>query len=109
MGGGVATWEGQLPHTLWIMGQSFRVYSWRDVLENTLNTVAQLEPEKFDVLLRDFPRLVSKDPSNYRATRKLQNGAFAEVNLSATAIQRFCMQAMDVLELTSDDWRVEAS
>jgi len=59
---------GKVPHTLWILGQSFCVYSWRDVLENTLNTVAKLEPEKFDILLQDFPRLVSKDPTNYRAT-----------------------------------------
>ncbi len=100
---------GTVPNTLWILGQSFSVHSWRDVLENTLNTVAELEPDRFEILLRDFPRFVSRDPIKYKATRKLINGTYAEVNLSAASIQRFCIQVMDVLELTSEDWRVEAT
>lgn len=36
-----------------------------------MNTVAQLEPEKFDILLQAFSRLVSKDPTSYRATHNI--------------------------------------
>jgi uncharacterized protein with ParB-like and HNH nuclease domain len=98
---------GTNPRKVKILGQSFDVNSWRDVLEQTLNTVADLEPEKFDVLAHNFPRYIGKDKSKFRAIRQLQNDYFFEVNLSAQSIQRLCYQAMETIELTSDDWEVE--
>ena len=72
-----------------------------------MNTIAELEPEKFEQILHQFPRLVAKDKKRFRAIRALRNGAFIEVNLSAQAIQRFCLQALETIDLSSEDWKVE--
>jgi len=97
---------GTTPTELKILGQQFQVHSWRDVLEQTLNTVADLEPDKFVVITNSFPRYVGKEKSKFRAIRQLQNGYFIEVNLSAQSIQKFCYQAISTIELTSEEWEV---
>ena len=97
---------GTTPTGLNILGQQFQVQTWRDVLEQTLNTVADLEPDKFDIIAQNFPRYLGKDKNKFRAIRQLQNGYFIEVNLSAQNIQKFCSQAMETIELTSEDWTV---
>ena len=97
---------GTTPVGLKILGQHFEVNSWRDVLEKTLNVIADLEPEKFEVIAHNFPRYVGKDKNKFRAIRQLENGYFIEVNLSAQSIQKLCYQAMETIELTSDEWEV---
>ena len=97
---------GTSPKGLKILGQQFEVKTWRDVLEQTLNTIADLEPDKFDIIAHNFPRYLGKDKNKFRAVRQLQNDYFIEVNLSAQSIQKFCYQAMETIELTSEDWRV---
>ena len=98
---------GTTPKKLWILGQSFDVQTWRDVLEQTMNTVADLEPDKFEQIIQQFPRMIGRDKKRFRAIRELKNGAFIEVNLSAKSIQSFCFQALEAVELTADDWNVE--
>lgn len=97
---------GTSPRGLKILGQHFQVQTWRDVLEKTLNTVADLEPEKFAIISQNYPRYLGKEKSRFREVRQLQNGFYIEVNLSAQNIQKFCNQAMETIELTSDDWSV---
>lgn len=97
---------GTTPVGLKILGQHFEVKSWRDVMEKTLNAVADLEPEKFELIARNFPRYVSKDKTKFRAIRQLENAYFIEMNLSAQSIQKLCYQAMETIELTSDEWEV---
>src|ERR1039458_5802951 len=92
---------------LQILGQKFEVGSWRDVMEQTLNAIADLEPEKFDVIAHNYPRYIGKDKNKFRAIRELKNGFFIEVNLSAQSIQKLCSQAMETIELTSDDWNID--
>ena len=98
---------GRTPQQLTILGQRFSVDSWRDVLENTINVIADLEPEKFNLLLRQFPRFVNRNPDVLREHRQLKNGAFVEVHLSAQSIQRFCFQALESIEMSVDDWLLE--
>lgn len=98
--------KGTIPNGLKILGQHFEVKSWRDVLEQTLNVVADLEPEKFEVIAHNFPRIVGRDKNKFRAIRELENGYFVEVNLSAQSIQKLCYQAMETIELTSEEWEV---
>lgn len=97
---------GTTPISVTILGQAFSVESWRDVLEQTLNTVADLEPEKFEVIAHNFPRYLGKDKNKFRAIRQLLNGYYIEVNLSAQSIQKLCYQSMETIELTSEDWYV---
>lgn len=94
------------PVSLKILGQNFDVKTWRDVLEKTLNVIADLEPEKFKIIARNFPKHVSKDQNKFRAIRQLENGYFIEVNLSAQSIQKLCYQALETIEITSDEWEV---
>lgn len=98
---------GTAPKKLWILGQGFDVQTWRDVLEETMNTIADLEPEKFEQIIQQFPRMIGRDKKRFRAVRELRNGTFIEVNLSAKSIQGFCFQAIEAVELTADDWNVE--
>ena len=98
---------GTTPKGLWILGQNFRVQTWRDVLEQTMNTIADLEPDKFEQIIQQFPRFIGRDKKKFRAIRELKNGAFIEVNMSAKSIQSFCFQALEAIELTKDDWKVE--
>lgn len=97
---------GTTPTRLRILGQYFPVESWRDVMEKTLNVIADLEPGKFEVIAHNFSRYVGKDKNKFRAIRQLENAYFIEVNLSAQSIQKLCYQAMETIELTSDEWAV---
>lgn len=97
---------GTTPIGLKILGQTMEVKTWRDVMEKTLNVIADLEPEKFEIIAHNFPRYVGKDQNKFRAIRKLENNYFIEVNLSAQSIQKLCYQAMETIELTADDWEV---
>ncbi len=97
---------GTTPNALEILGKKFTVASWRDVLEETLNTIAELEPEKFAVLATKYYRYIGKEKSIFRATRELRNRYFVEVNLSAKDIQKLCNQALEEVSLTEEDWIV---
>ena len=100
---------GKTPKALWILGQRYDVTSWRDVLGLTVDTIADLEPDGFARILAQFPRFVAKDDKKFRSARELKCGAFVEVNLGSESIYRFCSQAIESIELTSDDWRVETN
>ncbi|MBC1268263.1 HNH endonuclease, partial [Trichormus variabilis FSR] len=98
---------GTTPKLLHIFGQEYSVKSWRDVLETTLNTLSDLEPEKFKEIMQQFPRFIGIDEKDFRSTRKLKNGVFIEVNLSAKDIGAFCRKAIETTELSSEEWYVE--
>ncbi|MGI8509465.1 MAG: DUF262 domain-containing protein [Gemmatimonadaceae bacterium] len=100
---------GTTPTGLSILGQHFSVQTWRDVLEQTMNTIAELEPEKFEQITQQFPRLVGSDQKKFRAIRELKNGFFVEMHLSAKAIQSYCIQAIESIELSAEDWQVTAA
>lgn len=100
---------GTTPKELYILGERFVVQSWRDVFQQTMNLIAELEPEKFETIIQKFPRVVGRDKKRFRAIRELKNGAFIEVNLSAMDTRKYCYQALAEVELTEDDWKVIVS
>ncbi len=99
--------RGTIPTAVYILGQRFSVSTWREVAQITLETISDLDDERFDNLLTQFPRIVGREATRFRSSRELPNGAFMETNLSAEAIHRFCLQAAETSGLSSDDWRVE--
>ena len=99
--------KGSIPKLLYIFGQEHSVKSWRDVLEITLNAIADLEPEKFKEIMEQFPRLLGWDEKNFRSTRKLKNGAFVETNFSAKDISSLCHRSIETAGLSIQDWYVE--
>jgi len=99
--------RGTTPSVVIILGQTFSVTTWREVMQTTLETICDLDNERFENLLAHFPRFVGRDPALFRSSRQLASGVFMEANLSAEAIHRFCLQAAEVSGLSSEDWRVE--
>jgi hypothetical protein len=99
--------QGTTPRRLFVFMKWYEVSSWRDVLQKTLNTIIDLEPEKFDILLEQFPSYIGKDKNKFRAVRELDNGVFIEMNVSAKQVQKLCYQAIETIDLTTDDWKVE--
>lgn len=98
---------GTTPVKLQILGQVYSVASWREVLVQTFNTIADLEPDKFNVIAVSYPKYLTNNNSKLRDYRRLQNGWYIEVNLSAKGIQKLCYQALQTADLTADDWLVE--
>jgi uncharacterized protein with ParB-like and HNH nuclease domain len=98
---------GTSPSALTIMGQRFTVSSWREVEQLTLEVIAEVDDEGFRKIVEQFPRFLGTDSSRFRSPRKLKNGLFMEANLSANAIQRFCIQVTEAAGLSSEDWRVD--
>jgi uncharacterized protein with ParB-like and HNH nuclease domain len=99
--------KGKTPKAVTILGQRFSIKSWRDVQAHTLNTIAELEPDSFSALTKEYPRFIGTDAGKFRHIRQLSNGVYIEMNLSAEAIYRFCTQAIESIGLSSEDWFVE--
>jgi len=99
--------KGSIPKLLHIFGEEYSVKSWRDVLEITLNTIADLEPESFKEIMEQFPRLLGWDEKKFRSNRKLNNGVFIETNFSAKDIHALCLKSIEVADLSIQDWYVE--
>ncbi|MHB1645884.1 MAG: DUF262 domain-containing protein [bacterium] len=100
---------GTIPIEVSILGQQFKTKTWRDVLEQTLNTITDLEPDKFEIIASSFHKYIGKDKSNFREIRSLRNGYFFEVNLNAELIQKLCYQLIQAIGLTSEDWIVRVN
>jgi hypothetical protein len=98
---------GTSPSALTIMNRRFAVSSWREVQQYTLEFIAEVDDESFRKIVEHFPRFIGTDSARFRSPRKLKNGFFMEANLSANAIQRFCIQVTEAADLSSDDWRVD--
>lgn len=98
---------GTTPAAVIILGQRFGISSWREAAQRTLETIADLEEDRFDQIVIKFPRFVGRDSNKFRKPRQIRNGAFMETNLGAHAINRYCLQVAEEAGLSSDDWRVE--
>lgn len=53
-------------------------YPFAPSLENTINVIADLEPEKFEMLLNEFPKVVNQNKLSLRDHRQLKKGTFVE-------------------------------
>jgi uncharacterized protein with ParB-like and HNH nuclease domain len=100
---------GTKPVALTIFGQHFPVKTWRDVWLQTLDTLADLDPEAFEKVVQGYPNYLQSDPQRLRNPRELKNGFYAETNLSAREIERLCRQVMETIDCSADDWHVEVS
>lgn len=97
---------GTTPKRLDFCGQEYPVESWRDVMQYTLNQIADLDPDNFKEIMEKFPRFIGWDKKDFRETRTLDNGAFIEVHLNSKEIYTFCMKAIETAEL-SEEWQVK--
>ena len=101
------TIRGRRPTALRIDGRSIAVGTWRDVLEATVNEVIEDEPAAFEALARELPSHVGSDPTRFRDSRRLRNGAFVNVNLSAEGIDRLCQRVREIAGASELEWAVD--
>jgi uncharacterized protein with ParB-like and HNH nuclease domain len=98
---------GSTPKLLRMFGEEYSVKSWREVLETTLNLLADLEPEHFKEIMEQFPRLLAWEQTTFRSPRQLKNGVYFESNFSAKNIYSLCHRAIETAGLSIQDWYVE--
>jgi hypothetical protein len=99
--------KGATPQSLKMFDQIYAVKSWRDVLETTLNLIADYDSDKFQEIITQFPRFLGWDNRGFRETRQLKNGAYVNVNLSGKDIYTFCQKAIEIGDLSSEDRVIE--
>ena len=56
------------PAELSIMGISYQVKFWYQVLEKTVQTLYEKEPQKFERIVREYPGYFSDEPGRYKST-----------------------------------------
>lgn len=97
---------GTKPKSLTIMGQSFVVTSWRDVAFYTAQVISELVDD-FDT--RIAGQLQSYfDKQEYKsACRRLPNGWWLYMNLSAVNVKSLCRNMILLAEISEEDWQVE--
>lgn len=99
-----------LPTKLVFRGREIPVRSWKDVLITTLEEIIRVGPDELAKVIAELGRIISMDPSAFRRSRRLvrlSNGAYVEVNMSAAAIHRVCLQALQLVGVGADEWHVE--
>lgn len=98
---------GTKPASLMIWGQEFPVKYWADVLEQTTKAIADLAPEKLDILIKEYPRFINKNINGLgKSARvvKIADAVYINKNYSSENIHRFCIQAIQTIELSTEDW-----
>lgn len=98
---------GREPVAVVIMGDRFSAATWRDVAQHTLQVISDLDPYVFEEIVDRYPRLLGTDPSKFRSNRQITESIYMETNLSAMAIQRFCIEVTQCAGLGAEDWAVE--
>ena len=98
---------GTTPKSLFIFNQQISVNSWRDVLVSTLDIVADLEPEKYNIIIKEYHDFLGIGRKKLRSSRTLKNGTLIEANHSANRIQSFCFNILDILDLSSEELKIQ--
>ncbi len=101
---------GTVPRLVRVREQELPVKSWVDVAIATMESIHRIGDDEFAAVVSELPKFVNTDATAFRRSsrlRKLSNGAYIETNLSAIAIHRLCVQAVQVAGLRPDEWVVD--
>jgi len=98
--------KGKKPLAVIIMGDSYAVSSWRDVMQRTLEVLIDRDADAFDKLIEKFPQYIA-GKKQFRSSRQLSNGSYIETNIDARSIYKFCREIIELSGLPSRDWQVE--
>lgn len=100
---------GTVPRLVRVRGDEVVVQSWVDVAIATLDAIIRKGDEEFVAVMTELPKFVNTDATAFRRSsrlKKLSNGAYVETNLSALAIHRLCVQAVQIAGVRPDEWVV---
>jgi len=100
--------RGKKPVSVTIMGDSYPVSSWRDVMQKTLEIIIAVDSDSkiFDKIIEKFPQNISLE-KKFRSSRQLSNGSYIETNMDARSIYKFCRDLIKLSGLSDSDWQVE--
>ncbi|GAB1444309.1 DUF262 domain-containing protein [Ignavibacteriales bacterium] len=98
---------GLWPTEVIIKGTGLPVQSWRDVLNETLNVLYDLDPVKFEELAQKNPTYLSKDAGRFRSHRLIKNTYYAEMNMAAQTTYNFCRRALKHFGFSEEEWVVK--
>ncbi len=98
---------GKTPVAVTILGQRIPVITWRDVAQQTLQAIGEIDNEQFAAIAAKYPRLLAMSEQGLRSSRSLSNGYLMETNLSASDLHKLCIQATEMAGLSSEDWYIE--
>lgn len=97
---------GTKPTLVHIGTEKHEVKDWSDVLETVMTYLSETYSDQFPALQLEFPKYISLDANLVRARRKLPNGYYYEINMSANRIFSLCEQLLDYVGCR-DQWHVE--
>ncbi len=100
---------GTVPTRVRVRGEEVRVQSWAEVAVVVMDGIVGIGDEEFERVAEALPKLVNRDATVFRRSsrlKKLSNGAYVETNLSADAVYRFCLQAVQLAGIGRDEWEV---
>lgn len=98
---------GLWPTEVIIKGTGFPVQSWRDVLNETLNILYDMDLVKFEELAIKNPTYLSKDAGRFRSHRLIKNTYYAEMNMAAQTTYNFCKRALKHFGFSEEEWVVK--
>jgi hypothetical protein len=98
---------GTKPYLLIILGDEIIVRTWKDVYISLLNWIIEYEHQAITKISIQYPNFVTEDPTCLRRFEKLNNNFYAEINLSADSIYRFCGHVIQCIGLSDDDWEIK--
>jgi uncharacterized protein with ParB-like and HNH nuclease domain len=96
---------GTNPKAVIILGETFRVSSWRDVAFQTAETVAKFVDD-FDSIVAQMPSYFLKEKTRY-THRQLSNGWWLYTNLSGANVKSFCARLVALADIPEEEWQVE--
>lgn len=100
---------GRKPECVTILDRTFAVKTWREVLQLTLQTLAEHAPNAFATLNNYYPHYIAKSPQGFRAPKELSDGYYIETNLGALNINRFCLRAVETLGFSPKVWKIKVT
>jgi hypothetical protein len=95
------------PKTLMIGGETFPVDSWRDVIRQTADFVAEWTGNEFEEkVVMEMSGYFKRDPFKSKSYQ-LANGWWVYVNLNSDTIKKMCLTLLDVAEIPEEEFEVE--
>jgi len=94
---------GRKPYAIVILGETYRVKSWRQLALIMTNTIAELVSD-FDYIAAQFNDYLIKEPKKHYDA--LKNGYYLYVKLSSRNIWSYCQKLASLAGLSSKDWKI---
>ncbi|MBB1125111.1 DUF262 domain-containing protein [Thiospirillum jenense] len=97
---------GTKPVILKVLDKTFPVKSWIEVLQRTLQTLAEQAPNRFAQLTDRYPHYIANNPHGLKRPKQLIDNYYIETGFKAENIDHFCRRVIDDLGYPPTVWVV---